>query len=277
MNRRLRGAVSAIWTFAILLFATPALAVIVASDDASNSPYSDGWAVGDNGGTGFAAWSTINNLAGSGSGGGFVASDNGFNQIGTGSPAKGFGLFGNGGGVGQAIRSFASPINVGEKFSMDMDNGFIDTGGTVGFGLQNAGGNNLVEFFFVGGESSYKVNRSGGSVATGVGFTNAGLHLELTLTDADSFELSIDRLTDGLGTNVTTVSGDLISPAGGQAIARMRLFNANAGNGGDHDAFYNSFTLTAVPEASAVVFFGVASVVSGVHLLRRKRISRPTA
>jgi hypothetical protein len=253
------------------LSSRPAEADLVASDDASQLAYNDGWQVGDNGGTGFAAWSTINNSAGGGSGGGFLANMSGDSQINT--SAKAFGIFGNGGGVGQAIRSFSSALNVTDTISLAMDNGLVDGGGTVGFGLQNSSGTNLFEFFFVGGTSEYRVNRAGGVVDTGVGFTNAGLQLSFTLTDADSFTFSIDRLTDGLGTNVATVTGDLLAAG---SISRMRLFNANAGFNDDHNAFFNSFEVTAVPEASAFLCFGAFGLVAGLWRLRKGR-RRPQA
>jgi hypothetical protein len=237
-------------------------AVLVASDDASQAAYNDGWQVGDNGGSGFAAWSTINNQSGSGFGGGFHTTANPASQINVGGEA--FGVFGNSNGVGQAIRSFSNAINVSDTISLAMDNGSIDNGGTVGFGLQNSSGNNLFEFFFVGGEATYKVNRLGGSTATSVGFTDVGLQLSFTLTDADSFSFSIDRLTDGVGTNVVNVTGDLIAAG---SISRIRLFNANGGA----DAFFNSFAVTAVPEASAFLCFGAVGVVAGLWRLRARR------
>jgi hypothetical protein len=153
-----------------------------------------------------------------------------------------------------------------------MDNGSINSGGpAVGFGLQNSSGQNLFEFFFVGGESFYKVNRSGGSFATGVGFTHQGLDLAFTLTGANSFSFVIHRLIDSVGVN-TTVTGDLITQSGGQSISRLRLFNANAGSPNDNNIFFNSFSVTAVPEASAVGFFTVAMIATTTaSALRRKR------
>jgi hypothetical protein len=247
-----------------------ALAVI-ATDNASNAPYNDDWQVGDNGGSGFAAWSTINNSGGGGSGGGFLANNNTESQINVGGDA--WGVFGHSGGVGQAIRSFSVGMNPTEAFFIDMDNGSIDTGGTVGFGLRNSSGNNLVEFFFVGGQSTYRYNSAGGSVSTGVGFTNQGLRLQLTLTDADSFTLAIDRLVDGVGTNVTTVSGDLINALGGQVISQLRLFNANAGSPNSHNVFYNNLLITVVPEASSLYFgaLACAAAVSATCWRRRSR------
>jgi hypothetical protein len=261
--RRARWA-AALATACLLCSAGAARALVIAGDDASQSAYIDGWQNGDNGGSGFNAWTNIGNQSGSGSGGGFLASNNSNSQIN--SSGEAWGIFGNGGGVGQAFRPFApgSTLQPGWTFSLDMDNGFIDTGGTVGFGLQNSSSQNLAEFFFVGGDPSYKVNRSGGSVASGVGFTNQGLHLSFTLTSANSFSMQIDQLSDGLGTNVTTVSGNLISQTGGQSVAQLRLFNANAGFNGDHDAFFNNLSISVVPEAPAVAFGGMICGVMGI-------------
>src|SRR5262245_25464209 len=70
---------------AIVGWPQAAHAVVIASDDASQSPYGDGWSNGDNGGTGFQAWTNIGNQVGSGSGGGFHAVSNGSSQINSGS------------------------------------------------------------------------------------------------------------------------------------------------------------------------------------------------
>src|SRR5690242_20628035 len=91
---------------ALLAWAEPAWALVIASDDASQSDYNDGWQNGDNGGSGLAAWTSIGNQSVSGSGGGFLANGNGNSQINNSS--KAWGIFGNGGGVGQAFRPLAS-------------------------------------------------------------------------------------------------------------------------------------------------------------------------
>jgi hypothetical protein len=261
---------------AVLIASTQsARALVIAADDASQSPYNDGWQNGDNGGSGYQAWNSIGNQSGSGFGGGFLSTGNGNVNIGTGGNNSAFGVFGNSGGVGQAFRPFAptSTLQTGWTFSIDMDNQGIDTGGTVGFGLQNSSSQNLAEFFFIGGESSYKVNRSGGSVASGVGFTSQGLHLTFQLTSANSFAMTIDQLSDGLGTNVTTVTGDLISQTGGQSVSQLRLFNANGGP----DVFYNNFVISVVPEAPALAFGLVACCVAGLGYGTRKLRSKQPA
>ncbi len=241
-----------------LLTAPTALAdVVIAADDASNAPYNDGWNVGDNGGSGFGAWSVIGRENGSGFGGGFLSTNNGAVSIGSGGNNAAWGVFGNGGGVGQAIRPFSSPLVVGTTFSIDMDNQGIDTGGTVGFGLRNAGGDNLFEFYFKGGESNYTVNATNVSGSTPE-FTSDGLRLALTLTASNAFTLTIDTLGNGIGVD-STIMGNLLNNAD-QSITTIRAFNANGGP----DVFYNNLVVSAVPESSAIgvlAALGLAAVI----------------
>lgn len=263
---------------ALVLAAGPlgslANATVVAGDNAGDAVYDNGWGVGDNGGTGFsvAGWSTINNQSGAGSGGGFLASNNSESQVGIGFPAESWGLFGHSGGVGQAIRSFSSAVAVGHEFSIDMDNGSVDSGGTVGFALQNSSGNNVLEFFFVGGSANYTALGSA-STNTGVGFTNQGLRLTILLTGTSTYSLSINPLSDGIGGPVTTVAGSLSNPVGGQSISRLRLFNANAGQPNANNVFFNNLAVTAVPEAAAYWFSGLAVVGYVAVALRRRELA----
>jgi hypothetical protein len=246
----------------IVLFATlcvsvlplSAFADLVASDNASSTAYNDGWQEFDNGGSGFNAWSPINRDNGSGDGGGFLSTGNGNVNIGTGGNNAAWGVYGNNGGVGQAIRAFPSPMLVGMTFNIDMDNQGIDPGGTVGFGLRNSSGDNLFEFFFVGGQSNYTVNASNVSGTT-PGFTSGGLRLALHLNATNAFSLTIDTLDNGVGVD-NTVTGNLLNSAD-QQIHSLRLFNANGGP----DVFFNS--ISAVPEVSPMLAVPAAALVAG--------------
>ena len=249
------------WILAVALIAIAALsrqvpAAVVAADDASDPAYSGNWFSGLNGGFGFDPWS----ISGIGNGGGFFSSGASLDNIGTGgSPGNAFGLYGNGGGIGQAIRPFTNSLAIGDTFSIAMDNGFIESGGTVGFGLQNSSGENLAEFYFKGGDTNYTLSASNVNLASGAaqGFTDHGLRLDFTLTGATSLSVAIDRLVNGLGIDAT-YTANLINQAGGEIIKQLRLFNANANGGGDHDAYFNSLVVTSVPESSAF-WFGVLS------------------
>src|SRR5438046_9319594 len=78
----------------ILSCAGPARALVIASDDASQSAYSDGWQTGDNGGSGFLPWSAIGRENGTGFGGGFLSTGNGNVNIGSGGNNAACGVFG---------------------------------------------------------------------------------------------------------------------------------------------------------------------------------------
>jgi type II secretory pathway pseudopilin PulG len=234
--------------------------VVLAADNASNAAYNDGWQVGDNGGSGFGAWSVIGNQSGSGFGGGFLSTGNSSVSIGSGGNNAAWGIFGNSGGVGQAVRAFSTPLAVGATFSIDMDNQNIDTGGTVGFGLRNSSGDNLFEFYFVGGQSNYTVNAKDVSGAT-PGFTASGLRLALSLTGSNAFTFTIDTLGNGIGVDYT-VLGHLLDNVD-QSITTLRAFNANGGP----DVFYNNLVVS-VPESSAICVLAALGV-AGVILKRR--------
>ena len=79
------------------------------------------------------------------------------------------------------------------------------------------------------------------------------------LTSANSFSMSIDQLSNGAGVD-NTVTGNLLTNAD-QTITNLRLFNANGGA----DAFFNNFTIAAVPEASGLAFGGLIIVIFGIN------------
>jgi hypothetical protein len=238
--------------FGAMMFPLSASADLVASDNASSSAYNDGWQTGDNGGTGFNAW-TISQ-SGPGFGGGFRSTNNGAVNIGTGGNNAAWGVFGNNGGTGSAVRPFPTPLVVGQTFNIDMDTVGVDTGGTVGFGLRAPNNGNLFEFFFVGGQSNYTVNALNVSGTT-PGFTSGGLRLALSLTSTSAFTFTMDTLSNGVGID-HTVTGNLFANPN-QAISSLRLFNANGGP----DVFFNS--ISAVPEVSPMLAVPAALLVAG--------------
>src|SRR5215208_2391752 len=114
---------------AMLACAEPAFALIIASDDASQAAYNPTWESGDNGGSGFTAWNSV--TTGLSNAGTFVGTSNG--DIGTGGSQKVWGLYSNNSTqTGAAVRPFSSALVPGWVFSIDMDNGNVGNGGTVG-------------------------------------------------------------------------------------------------------------------------------------------------
>src|SRR5579859_1443586 len=103
-------AVPALAAFTLLL-AQNASAVIVAQDEADNSPYTSGWSTGQNGGTGFGAWTLTQTSPGNGSVNGQFIGTSANNGDGTTNPnidtgGKAFGEYGNSGNNAVAYRAF---------------------------------------------------------------------------------------------------------------------------------------------------------------------------
>ncbi len=222
------------------------------TDDASDAVYNDGWDAGDDGGSGFDAWILFTGF--DGNGGHFMASSTA-NGDGDGnsdddidSGGRSWGMFANTGGLADAFRPFTTPMSVGDIFSVDMDNGWIDGGGTVGLALQNTTtGANLVEFIFIGGQSNYSIVDASGTTDTGIPFTDEGLSIKITLQAGATYDIDITSLFSGTTTSFTGRS--LLSGAGDQVPGRVRLFNANAGSESPRDAFFNNMSICApIPE-----------------------------
>ncbi len=241
--------------FALLSFslcAVSARAANVATDQASNAPYADGWQTGDNGGTGFDPWFLITTNANSATGGFFIgdsASNGGSGNIG----AIAWGLYANSGDGALATRVFtiggsnnATALAPGQTFSVSMDNGNVDTNSTVGFNLLNSSGADRFTFQFVGGGANYVYNLGDGvPVDTGVPFTRDGLQVSLTVGASNAFTLKI--IVDGV---TTTLSGTL----NGSDIDRAQLFNSNAGGGSASDLFFNNMAIqTTTPTVTGAV------------------------
>lgn len=241
----------------------------VASDNASNGAYNGGRIDdGDNGGSGFGTWDVDPN-----SNGGLNGNFEGGSSVGSDS----WGFYANTGNTSSAVRSFTvgGPSNVShlafqESFSLSMDTNSINSGGTVGFGLQNSGGTNRIEFYFVGGASHYTVNVGGTAYlldGTGgrpnLGFTNAGLSIKYFQQASNGFTLSITRLSDNALFTVTNATTQAIAATD---ISRVRLFNFNAGPG--NDQFFNN--LVVVPEPTSVALLG-ASALGSMFMMRRRR------
>lgn len=240
-------------------------------DNASNSPYNDGWQTGDNGGSGFGAW-TLNATSGDGGQNGFFMGSSSGNAKNPGpsgnidTAGRSWGMYANSGQTASAIRPLTGgSLLVGQTITLSIDNGFLDNGSSEGFGIQTSGGVNRLEFFFTGGNGSYTLADNAGNNATGIPFTGNGLSFAFTLTGTDTY--SLDVTPNGGGT--TNFTGTLEGVAG-TGIDQLRFFDFNGGNNqsnGNGDFYVNLLT---VPEASPRIFFAVPALL-GILLLRRRR------
>jgi len=236
-----------------------------ALDTADDPAYDNGWTNGSNGGYGFGAW----NLSASG-GGFFIGSsaNNAGGSAGIDTGGESWGLWSGSTGDVNAIRAFSNgTMSVGEAFLINLDNGWVYGGGSVGVGLQNSSGQNLWEYYFVGGGSDYTINDNAGQWDSGIPYTPDGMSLEFQLTGPTSYTLNVTAYYQG-GSSFTNYnfSGSLISQAD-QAIARFHLWSYHAGDGSEYDFFAN--TAQAIPEPSVASLLLAAG--AGCWVFRRRR------
>jgi hypothetical protein len=213
----------------------------VSFDSTINPAYSNAWTSGSNGGRGFGPWTLMETSTNISSDGFFIGSStnngNGTNDIDVG--GRSWGLYANGGDLAVAYRAFSNSLAIGGALRIDMDNGYVNATGTVGFVLRNGNvtsnptnyttGTRL-QFLYVGFDSSnsYKVVDSGGEHNLGVPFTGTGLHLLFTLNNTNTYTLlTIDNAS---GTTNSTFGGTLAGTAG-STVDSIALFNNNAGPG----------------------------------------------
>lgn len=240
-----------------------------ASGDALRSVYNDGWDHGDNGGSGFFPWTLGVTSADAGH---FIASsaNNGFGDfpppdgdIDTG--GRSWGMFANNGATAEAFRGF-QPLKRHHRFSVAMDNGFIDPGGAVGMALRTLGGENRFEFLFLGDGNTYLINDSVIGFDTGITNTDQGLDVQLTLTGKNSYDLQVTKRFDG---TQHVFSRSLGGPVDSE-ITNFRGFNADAGAFSQRDLFFNSLAISPIPEPSAFGLFALG-MTSLLMLGRRHR------
>lgn len=257
-------------------------AVIVASDNSGDAAYSDPfpqWDTGDNGGYGFGAWA-LSPDPNTGNAGFFTASatQNGSFPSGGAIDVGGdsWGLYGNNGNTAVAYRGFDfGVLGIGSTFSIGMDNGYVDGGSFVGFVLRsgNDTGNKNTgqrfEFAFQGGSANYLIftNSAQPAIDTGVGYTDGGLQLDLTLLSMDTFSLRIITLA----TSATNYVNGTFGGTAGSGIGSVALYNQYAGSGQNYDLFFNNMEVNAVPEPSVL---GLLLLGTGVWLVRRRRRSQ---
>jgi hypothetical protein len=262
---------SAIATFAVAL-SLSVQAQIVASDNAGN--YSSwgsnlGSTTQASQGTGFGSW-TIGNTAGGNGGenGSFLGGSAQVSQpqnINSGN-GNSFGLYANSGQTASAIAPFQEGnLQAYQTFSIELQNNDIQTGGTVGFGLQNSSGQNVFEFYFVGGGSFYDINVwqnaiTGNQIASTVGYTSGPMTLDFNLFSGNSWAFSIYEGATLEQTLTSTADGNLWS-----SVSQARVFNANSGSGSPNNFYFNDVQI--VPEPATLALFGI----SGLTLLAFRR------
>ena len=205
-----------------------------ATDNGTNFVYNNGWTPVDNGGFGFGAWQVYATSTNTGMNGRFMATSA---VVAIGLPA--WGLYANSTNLSEVKRPLASALATGQTFSVQFDNGYIDTGYGVGIALQNASGDTLWECYFNGGDATYNLT----GTQTDIGWTSNGIAIALTLSSPTSYVATLTPV----GGAARTYAGNFTA-ASNRSATVFRAWNWNAGSGADHDFFFNRLQIeTAVP------------------------------
>jgi hypothetical protein len=158
------------------------------------------------------------------------------------SAGKAWGIFAHSNETAAAYRRItAGPLGVStQRFSFRFDHGKVKPGGpSVGVGFQNAASNNLWELFFAGGDAHYIINDGDGGRNSNIPFTSDGLRIVFRLTSADEYLVEIV-----VGSKTNRRTGRLIQQAD-QSVRLVHFWNYDAGDGAQHDAYFNNLLILA--------------------------------
>jgi hypothetical protein len=229
--------VSALTCLAAVLFVRTADAITVASDNASNPDYADGWQNGDNGGTGFGPWT----LSFSGNGSGLVHSpqfvDNGplaANSLGAPAFALTTGDQPNATETSAARRTLLTPIGVGQVFSAEV-NGSALLGNppdfTVGntFDLLGTNGSERFSLFTNNGYHSDHWTATG-DADTGIP-AGSSFRLFFTLVTPNTYDLALLPLAGG--SPLFTQTGASLAGTSNVGISQIRITAYGTGSSAD--------------------------------------------
>lgn len=228
-------------------------AASLASDNAAAVAYDDGWTTGDNGGTGFGAWT----LGASDTAGHFIGSSTGLAAPGADINVSGesWGMYGATPGFASADRAFTGDLSVGQTFSIELAVNFRN--GFKGLDLKD------------GATTIFNLNIGGDDYTVGGGATPSG-SIGSTYSDNTEFLVSFTQTSAGGGTWSITRSGGVSDLDTGTYVGtpdNIRLYVGSTGGGSPNDLFANSMAI--VPEPSTAMLVG-AGLLGALALRRRK-------
>ncbi|HWX22206.1 MAG TPA: PEP-CTERM sorting domain-containing protein [Candidatus Binatia bacterium] len=243
----------------------------IAADYATNPTYSGGWAAGQNGGSGFGAWSfNGTDPTPAGTYQGLTSSS----PIGTAwtlfTHANNTGLANAGraisevGGL-QPTQRFETVINNPTAFHFYRGFDLLFTSGPD----NNAPGNNAAALrlsVFNYSASNWSVNDAGGGTGTSLSSTTtgaAGLRIALTLNSATTYSLTLTPLN---GATPYSQSGTLAGPI---TWVDYRLWDGTSGGPNDTANNFEISSMTIIPEPSTFALIGLGA--GGLVFLRRRK------
>jgi len=258
--------VSSLVTFVAIQSSSAAL--LSASDNTGQSAYSDGWQNGDNGGTGFTAWTLSTSGAGtagfylgssttanSGSAPNIDVSDNSFVMYGHFSGAND--------SFADATRMFGAGgmLSIGDELSFALVVNFRN--GAKGFNLVDSLGGTLWNFN-VGGDT-YKQN--GTSVFGDAYSANTEFSFTFTQTGVSTLHWTIDRFGGLTG----QASGDSTITAGTISGIKFYIHGTDDNSLSQNNLFFNNLSVVPVPEPANVALGIFATLVITTGVARRAR------
>tara|TARA_R110002126_G_scaffold291415_1_gene452222 strand:- start:323 stop:2659 length:2337 start_codon:yes stop_codon:yes gene_type:complete len=200
----------------------------LASDNASDAAYSGGLADGNNGGSGFSAWS----ISIGGSTGTFVSnpSNDGMGTTGIGTTAWGF--YANSSNYINANRPISIGMEVGDAFTfywaMNFDTGV--SGGNKGFDFKKSDGTTI---FNVNNSDTSTITSSNGTADANYGTTP--MLVTLTRTSGTQYSFSMTSRSGGAIYSTTISSSDMID--------RLNIYSGNQQNNGERNIYFNELSV----------------------------------
>lgn len=239
---------AALVALGVVGFCLRAFAATAGSDDADQAAYKNNgvpsWAGGQNGGAGFNAWNLVS-ADSSGACGFFIGDSK--NLAGGSGPdintnGNSFGLFGKGTGhEAAAYRSFASPLAVGQTFSVQIALNFRN--GQKGFDLRNSADDKPLFNLNIGAEDYVVNNAATGNGSVGNTYdSNTFFNLSFTQTDPAGGTWTLTR-GGGIPKTVTgTYSG---------TPGSIKFYVTDTDNGSENDLMFNHLALTGALAAAS--------------------------
>ncbi len=254
----------------MIALAPVASAADIASDNASNAPYDDGWQYGDNGGTGFSEWRLFENGT-EGSSGYFIGDStnlSGGSGADINSSGEAFGMYGNSGKEATAYRDFSSALSVGQSFTIQLAVNYRN--GFKGIDLRDGvdpDARNTIFNFNVAGDDYVVQNAATGNGSIGNSYSaNSAFTLSFTQTSLDGGTWNIIR-SGGVSDNDSgTYSG---------LATGFKLYVGGTDVGPQNDLFANNMAISAVPEPStwSAVMAALALFVIVYRVRSRKQLN----
>jgi hypothetical protein len=228
-----------------------ASAITVASDDASQAPYTNGWQAGDNGGIGFGAWTF-----------GFsgIRSDLLYepqfvdrgplpgDHLGAPTFALTTGARSSQSDTSEVARALTSQLAIGQTFSVDIDGSVLDTSGTP-FRMGNTFqlfGSDGQERFGLFTSSQYHGNNwtATGDANTGIPAANA-FHVAFTLATANTYNLVLTPF--GGGSALFSQTAAPLDGTAGSSILSFRLSDYGTGSSADgsRELYFDNLLITS--------------------------------